>query len=191
MTDLSTADAKAALRSERRAARSARPADADASVRLSQQLGQYCLDNRIRVAAAYLPLPGEPDISDFLDWAREQSITLLMPQVADHDLRWVEFEAETKIGELKFAEAAGKQSDLKRAEVVFLPALAVDLSGNRLGKGKGFYDRALAQLAAAKSKAKQIAIVFDEELVLQLPAESHDQKVDAAITASKFVWFKR
>jgi 5-formyltetrahydrofolate cyclo-ligase len=160
-------------------------------VRLSQQLGQYCLDNRIRVAAAYLPLPGEPDISDFLDWAREQSITLLMPQVADHDLRWVEFEAETKIGELKFAEAAGKQSDLKRAEVVFLPALAVDLSGNRLGKGKGFYDRALAQLAAAKSKAKQIAIVFDEELVLQLPAESHDQKVDAAITASKFVWFKR
>jgi 5-formyltetrahydrofolate cyclo-ligase len=60
-----------------------------------------------------------------------------------------------------------------------------------LGKGKGFYDRALAQLAAAKSKAKQIAIVFDEELVLQLPAESHDQKVDAAITASKFVWFKR
>jgi 5-formyltetrahydrofolate cyclo-ligase len=191
MTDLSTADAKAVLRSARRAARSVRPTDANESVRLSQQLGQYCLDNRIRVAAAYLPLPGEPDISDFLDWAHDQSITLLMPQVAGQDLRWVEFDSATKLGELKFAEATGKQSDLKRAEVVFLPALAVDLSGNRLGKGKGFYDRALAQLAAAKSKAKQIAVIFDEELLLELPAESHDQKVDAAITASKFVWFKR
>lgn len=191
MTDLSTADAKATIRSERRAARSARLADADESVRLSQQLGQYCLDNRIRVAAAYLPLPGEPDISDFLDWAREQSITMLLPTVAGQDLRWVEFDSATKIGELKFAEAAGKQADLNRAEVVFLPALAIDLNGNRLGKGKGFYDRALTHLAAAKSKAKQIAVIFDEELLLKLPAESHDKKVDAAVTASKFVWFQR
>ena len=191
MTDLSAADAKAALRSELRAGRSARSADEAASVRLSQQLGQYCLDNRIKVAAAYLPLPGEPDISDFLDWARDQAITLLLPTVAGQDLRWVEFDSATKIGELGFAEAAGKHGDLKRAEVVFLPALAVDLVGNRLGKGKGFYDRALAQLAASKSRAKQIAVVFDEELLLQLPAESHDQKVDAAVTASKFVWFKR
>lgn len=191
MTDLSAADAKATLRSELRAGRSARPADEAASVRLSQQLGQYCLDNRIKIAAAYLPLPGEPDISDFLDWARDQAITLLLPTVAGQDLRWVEFDSATKIGELGFAEAAGKHGDLKRAEVVFLPALAVDLVGNRLGKGKGFYDRALAQLAASKSRAKQIAVVFDEELLLQLPAESHDQKVDAAVTASKFVWFKR
>lgn len=191
MTDLSTADAKAALRRDLRAARSVRPADADASVRLSQQLGQYCLDNRIKVAAAYLPLAGEPDISDFLDWARGQRITLLLPTVNGQDLRWVEFDSATKIGELKFAEAAGKQGDLKRAEVVFLPALAVDLAGNRLGKGKGFYDRTLAQLTTAKGKAKLVAVVFDEELLLQLPAESHDQKVDAAVTASKFVWFKR
>lgn len=191
MTDLSAADAKATLRSELRAGRSARPADEATSVRLSQQLGQYCLDNRIKIAAAYLPLPGEPDISDFLDWARDQAITLLLPTVAGQDLRWVEFDSATKIGELGFAEAAGKHGDLKRAEVVFLPALAVDLVGNRLGKGKGFYDRALAQLAASKSRAKQIAVVFDEELLLQLPAEGHDQKVDAAVTASKFVWFKR
>jgi len=191
MTDLSTADAKAALRSELRAARSARPANADESVRLSQQLGQYCLDNHIRVAAAYLPLPGEPDISDFLDWAREQSITLLLPVVAGQDLRWVEFDSSTKIGELGFAEAAGKQTDLKRAEAVFVPALAVDLAGNRLGKGKGFYDRALGKLAAANGRAKKIAVIFDEELKMQVPAESHDQRVDAAVTASKFVWFKR
>ena len=191
MTDLSTADAKAALRSELRAARTARPANADESVRLSQQLGQYCLDNHIRVAAAYSPLPGEPDISDFLDWAREQSITLLLPVVAGQDLRWVEFDSSTKIGELGLDEAAGKQTDLKRAEAVFVPALAVDLAGNRLGKGKGFYDRALSQLAAANGRAKKIAVIFDEELKMQVPAESHDQRVDAAVTASKFVWFKR
>ncbi len=191
MTELSTAEAKAALRSELRAARSARTADADSAARLSEQLGQYCLDNRIRVAAAYLPLPDEPDISEFLDWARGQSITLLLPTVSGQELRWVEFDSSTKIGELGFAEAAGKPGDIQRAEVVFLPALAVDLTGNRLGKGKGFYDRVLTQLAAARSRAKKIAVIFDEELKLQVPAESHDQKVDAAVTASKLVWFQR
>lgn len=190
MNHESTAEAKAALRSELRAARAARSAGVEESARLSQQLGQYCLDNQIKVVAAYLPMPGEPDISGFLEWARGQSIKLLMPTVSGNDLRWVEFGTETKISELGFTEAAGKPSDLSRAEVVFLPALAVDLNGNRLGKGKGFYDRAVAQLQSTKSRAKRIAVVFDEELLLQVPSENHDQKVDAAVTAGKFVWFR-
>jgi 5-formyltetrahydrofolate cyclo-ligase len=36
-----------------------------------------------------------------------------------------------------------------------------------------------------------VAVVFDEEIKLSLPSEAHDEKVDAAVTASKFVWFRR
>ncbi|MEY3129539.1 MAG: hypothetical protein RL405_859 [Actinomycetota bacterium] len=191
MTESSTAEAKAALRAEIRKARGSRVTSDEESERLSQQLGQYCLDNRVTVAAAYLPMPHEPNIRGFLDWAKSQQIRLLLPVVSGQDLRWVEYGNETRIGELRFVEAAGKPADLKAAEVIFLPALAVDLAGNRLGQGKGFYDRVLQQPETLHKKVMRIAVVFDEEIKVGLAAEPHDQKVDAAATASKLVWFNR
>jgi 5-formyltetrahydrofolate cyclo-ligase len=191
MTESSTAEAKATLRAEIRKARGSRVTSDEESERLSQQLGQYCLDNRVSVAAAYLPMPHEPNIRGFLDWAKTQQIRLLLPVVSGQDLRWVEFDTTTRIGELGFVEADGKPADLMAAEIIFLPALAVDLAGNRLGQGKGFYDRVLQQPETLHKKVKRIAVVFDEEIKVGLAAEPHDQKVDAVATASKLVWFNR
>jgi len=191
MTESSTAEAKAALRAEIRKTRGSRVTSDEESERLSQQLGQYCLDNRVSVAAAYLPMPHEPNIRGFLDWAKTQQISLLLPVVSGQDLLWVEYGNETRIGELGFVEAVGKPADLKAAEIIFLPALAVDLAGNRLGQGKGFYDRVLQRPETLHKKVKRIAVVFDEEIKVSLAAEPHDQKVDAVATASKLVWFNR
>ena len=188
MTDSEVTAQKAALRASLQAARLNRQTSADEAARLSEQLGQFCLDNHIRVAAAYLPIAAEPDITEFLNWALGHSIELLLPRVAGDSLNWVRFEGKTSTGELGFVEAAGTASKLDRADVIFLPALAVDLSKNRLGKGKGFYDRALANLSAGKHKTTLVAVVFDEEVLLSVPSEAHDQKVDAAITASKLIW---
>ena len=191
MTESAVAEAKASVRRELRASRLGRATEADESTRLSEQLGQFCLDNNISVVAAYLPLSQEPDIAAFLDWARAQGIKLLMPVVTGQNLLWVDYVSETRIGELGLEEANGKSAELSSAQVIFLPALAVDFSGNRLGQGKGYYDRALQTLGNSKRRAKLVAVVFDEELRLSLPSEPHDEKVDAAITASKVVWFSR
>ena len=188
MTESEVSTQKAALRASVKAARQNRQTSADETARLSEQLGQFCIDNRIRVAAAYLPLTTEPDITEFLNWALGHSIELLLPRVAGDSLNWVRFEGKTSPGQLGFVEAAGTASNLDRADVIFIPALAVDLAKNRLGKGKGFYDRALANLGMGKGRPKLVAVVFDEEVMLSLPSESHDQKVDAAITASKLIW---
>jgi len=58
---------------------------------------------------------------------------------------------------------------------VLVPALAVDAAGNRLGKGRGFYDRALLEL---ENRVPIIALVHDEEVFEEIPHESHDLKVD-------------
>ena len=116
MTESSVAEAKALVRAEVRAARSARETSAEESTRLSEQLGQYCLDHKVTVAAAYLPLPGEPNISEFLYWAKGNAIRLLMPVVTGQSLRWVEFDSETRVGELGFAEASGKPAAEKLEE---------------------------------------------------------------------------
>lgn len=182
----SVAEDKVALRQSLRLSRLSRSTGSEESARLSEQLGQFCLDNGIRTVAAYFPIKGEPDIRSFLEWALKNGISILLPVVSGENLTWVNFDGTTKFGAMGFEEGTGKPAKLDSAEVAFIPALAVDFAGNRIGKGKGFYDRALAA-----SKVRTIAVVFDEEILMQIPSEPHDMKVNAAISASKLIWFHR
>ncbi len=185
-----SAKLKTELRSTLRAARVAREHSNDYSTRLSQALGQLVIDLNVSTVAAYFPIEGEPDIREFLEWALKNGVNVMLPSVRSSDLHWVYFDGSTEFGELGFEEAAGKPAKLTDAALIYVPALAVDLKGNRLGKGKGYYDRALAQVfAGGKKRAKVVAVVFDAEVLLQVPTEAHDHPVDAAITASKLLWF--
>ncbi|MFM2321002.1 MAG: hypothetical protein RL612_149 [Actinomycetota bacterium] len=182
----SVAEQKVALRQILRQARIDRRPDTDEAARLSEQLGQFCLDNKLRTVAAYFPITGEPDIREFLDWALKNGIKILLPVVAGEQLKWVHFDGSTEFGAMGFEEGTGKAAKLESADAAFIPAMAVDFAGNRMGKGKGYYDRALAN-----SKLKTIAVVFDEEILMEIPSEGHDQKVNAAISPSKLIWFNR
>ena len=59
------------------------------------------------------------------------------------------------------------------ADVVVVPALAVARDGIRLGRGGGYYDRALQHV---RPDAVLVALVFDDEFVDELPTEPHDQR---------------
>ena len=65
------------------------------------------------------------------------------------------------------------------ATVVLVPALAVDRTGVRLGRGAGFYDRSLP---LADPAARLVAVVRDDEVVDKLPAEPHDVRMTHALT---------
>jgi 5-formyltetrahydrofolate cyclo-ligase len=68
---------------------------------------------------------------------------------------------------------------LATVRTIFVPALAVDRHGVRLGRGAGFYDRSLSFRDPA---ARMIAVVRDDELVDELPAEPHDVPMTNALT---------
>ncbi len=68
------------------------------------------------------------------------------------------------------------------AAVVFVPALAVDRAGVRLGRGAGFYDRTLPLAGPA---ARLVAVVRDDELVDEIPAEPHDVPMTHALTPGR------
>jgi 5-formyltetrahydrofolate cyclo-ligase len=61
-----------------------------------------------------------------------------------------------------------------RADIVLVPALAVDARGYRLGRGGGSYDRALARVGG---QVPTIALLYDDELLPVVPTEAHDQRV--------------
>jgi 5-formyltetrahydrofolate cyclo-ligase len=66
---------------------------------------------------------------------------------------------------------------LEGCDLLFLPAVAVDHAGHRLGRGAGYYDRALADV-----RAPLCALVFTHELLPEIPHEPHDVPVQMAVT---------
>lgn len=66
-----------------------------------------------------------------------------------------------------------------QADLVLVPALAVDRAGHRIGRGGGHYDRSLP---LARPGTPLVAVVRDEEIVDELPSESHDVPMTAALT---------
>jgi 5-formyltetrahydrofolate cyclo-ligase len=141
---------------------------------------------RPRVAAAYVPMrgePGGPALPAALAGARP-GLTLLLPVVLpDLDLDWV---AYTGDGSLRPAarglrEPTGPRlgpDAVRAADLVIVPALAVDRGGVRLGRGGGSYDRSLARVAGTTAV---VALLYPGELVERLPAGPHDRAVSAVV----------
>lgn len=72
-------------------------------------------------------------------------------------------------------------------KLIFLPAVAVDRTGTRLGRGAGWYDQALSHCAVdCIQRPRLVALVHDWEVLTAgtLPAEPHDQRVDQVLTSS-------
>jgi 5-formyltetrahydrofolate cyclo-ligase len=174
---------KRELRAELKSRRAGREYDPDLAGELCIQLAELCLSNGATKVACYLAFGDEPDTEIFIDWALENAIEVVLPiSNADGTLTWVRFEGETQKGIFGFQEPLGEIASLDEADLIFIPAMAVDKAGQRLGKGKGYYDKALAAIEAI---APVIAIVFDDEVLESVPIENHDHPVDAVVTPSK------
>jgi 5-formyltetrahydrofolate cyclo-ligase len=76
----------------------------------------------------------------------------------------------------------GRRAAPSQFDLVLVPGLAFDRAGNRLGMGKGHYDRFLVEVHAPK-----IALAYDFQLVEKLPVEAHDQRVNIIITEKNVI----
>ena len=143
---------------------------------------------------AYVPVGTEPGSIDILDMLLRRATRVLLPvarTTADDTpmpLRWGEYRpgglTRGPWGLLEPPEPWLAESALADAGLVLVPALAVDRRGVRLGRGRGFYDRSLPRWGA---HARLIAVVRDDELVDELPAEPHDVRVTHALTPRRGV----
>lgn len=68
-------------------------------------------------------------------------------------------------------------------DLIFMPGLGFDKQGNRLGRGKGYYDAYLKRCARQQQHAKPytMALAFKEQICLQVPVDEHDVKVDEVL----------
>ncbi|MCV7418498.1 5-formyltetrahydrofolate cyclo-ligase [Mycolicibacterium litorale] len=142
-----------------------------------------------RTVCAYVPVGSEPGSLVLLDELLALGARVLLP-VAQHDdadaplpLRWGEYRpghlVAARFGLREPAPPWLAPDAVAEAAVVLVPALAVDRTGVRLGRGAGFYDRSLG---SADPDALLIAVVRDDELVERLPSEPHDVRMTHALT---------
>ncbi|SDO39166.1 5-formyltetrahydrofolate cyclo-ligase [Klenkia soli] len=135
------------------------------------------------VVAGYVPTAEEPGHGELVAALGPRALLPVVPP-SGRVLAWARVTGELVQGRYGLLEPGGPRlpaEALGEAAVVVVPALAVGLDGTRLGRGAGYYDRALAHAAP---DAVLVGVVFDEELLDTVPAEPHDVRLHAVVTPS-------
>lgn len=133
----------------------------------------------------YNSLKDEVATKAFIEkWQHEKNFFL--PVVKDNNLCFVPYHnsLEYNISALGVNEPIGDEiKDFSKIDMIIVPGIAFDRKMNRLGRGKGFYDRFLPDL-----KAKRVGVCFDFQLVDLVPTEKNDIKMDMIISENDLIW---
>ena len=143
---------------------------------------------KARRILAYLALPGEADLDDFIRAALAEGKEVYVPVcLPDHQM-----EAGRLMDMERFIQGPYGLRDLPRGyaaaapetmDLVLVPALACDGRGARLGHGAGYYDRYLPRVAIAR----RFAVIWDFQVVPYIPTDAFDQNMCGFVTETRYV----
>jgi len=131
------------------------------------------------VVLLYHALPDEVNTELLIERAVFMGKTVLLPVVVgdDLELRVYEGDSSLSVGAFGIKEPTGPVfpvSEYDSINLAIVPGMAFDAYGNRLGRGKGYYDRLLPRLR----NAMKIGVCFPFQMVERVPSEVHDVKVE-------------
>lgn len=183
------ASSKAAVREQVRMALSAIPQAERAalSLQLCHLLRHELAWQRSTQILGFAPLTNEPDIMPLLEEAWTSGRRIALPSYDAHAsayvARAVMHRGEMQRGRFGVCEplAGCPVIPLNQLDFILVPGVAFDLVGRRLGRGKGFYDRLLAQVRGHKC-----GVAFDAQIVAEVPEELHDIRVDSILTPTRW-----
>lgn len=132
---------------------------------LSTQIGAGFLPLKAEIAPVYQVLLHAVPLTIAYPISKDGVMSFAIPNGMPHGEIWLK----------------GPYHEVK-PDWLFIPGVGFGLDGSRLGRGKGYYDRYLAD-----SKALRLGVCWSEQLNQELPVESHDCRMDFIIT-EKFCW---
>ena len=133
---------------------------------------------KARIVMIYSALPDEVQTSAFLEkWRHEKKI--ILPTVVGDDIIPVELADDTAfaVGDFNILEPQNEPYT-GSYDLIVVPGVAFDRNGNRIGRGRGYYDRFLCK----HLNVRRIGICFDFQLVDEVPTEPNDIKMDKIIS---------
>lgn len=140
------------------------------------------LFKKAKVVLLYYSMDDEVYTHDFVE-KHYKTKTILLPCVDGDDLilrQYLGIESMKAGEQFGILEPVGKEfNDLEKIDLMIIPGVAFDKEKNRLGRGRGFYDRLLKTVNATK-----IGVCFDFQVVEQVPTEDFDVKMDVVISTT-------
>jgi 5-formyltetrahydrofolate cyclo-ligase len=137
-----------------------------------------------RSVLAFAARADEPDLAPLLRRATQEGKTVALPRfipatgLYEAAVVW-DWERDLVGGEFGILEPSPSAAvvPLKQLDLVLVPGLAFDAKGARLGRGKGFYDRLLADVSGHRC-----GVLFEWQLVGEVPLEPHDRLMNSILT---------
>ena len=123
----------------------------------------------------FAPTRHEPDITPLMNAGKRVSLPRFNEQLGQYEA--CEVSGDLVAGRFGILEPGPNCARVTGLDLVVAPGVAFALDGSRLGRGKGFYDRLLAQLKAAK-----VGVCFDWQIVQAIPRDGHDVLMDHIVT---------
>ena len=157
------------------------------AIAIAQHLTATDEVRRAATVAAYVSIGQEPGTGPLLDLLTSAGKRVILPVLLpDNDLDWAAYDGPDSLvaAGRGLLEPHGRRlgpEAVATADVVLTPALAVDRTGMRLGRGGGSYDRALGHVPVGTFVC---ALLYDGELLDRVPHDDHDRPVTAVVTPS-------
>lgn len=182
---------KAALRRDVRALLKERSVEQRArdSARARSLFEQQAAWQSARSIFFYAPLPEELDIWPLLIDSLAAGKTVCLPRFDPATQRYVACEIRDVAKDIVSGQFGIREPvercvavPLNQLDLVLVPGVAFDPCGHRLGRGKGFYDRLLADASGV-----HCGVAFDEQIVAEIPLEPHDVSVHCILTPTRWI----
>lgn len=142
------------------------------------------------IIGLYMAIQREVPTSGIIVNALKDGKEVYLPKIeADNGISFNRLESleALKPGRFEIAEPMGSRrlvSDPNKAAVIFVPGVAFDLCGHRLGRGQGWYDRLLQDLSPA---AMVVGLAYEFQLVDEVPVDVWDRSVDRIVTEARVI----
>jgi 5-formyltetrahydrofolate cyclo-ligase len=135
----------------------------------------------------FAPLPGEPELWPLLEASLAAGKTVALPRFDAVEQSYVACRVQNLRSEIVTGHFGVREPHpgcveipLGRLDLVLVPGVAFDLNGNRLGRGKGFYDRLLPE-----TRKWKCGVAFDEQMVAEVPVGALDVPMDFILTPTR------
>jgi len=183
--------AKQVLRQEMRARLAALPAATRASdaAAICTRITAEKIWREAKSVMLFAPLPDEPDLWPLLALGLADKKQCALPSYVSTSgtyvaRRIVALERDLVTGKFGIREGAVHcpEIPLNQLDLVLVPGVAFDAHGRRLGRGKGFYDRLLADVRGTKC-----GVAYDEQLIAAVPVEPQDISLNCILTPTRWI----
>lgn len=133
----------------------------------------------------YWSLPDELPTHEAVNLWLEAGKNIYLPRVKGDDLEIVPYHGAESLddnNQFHIGEPVGDAVDASCLQLIIVPAVALDAHRNRLGRGKGYYDRLLSSCACPT-----IGVACDFQFVDEVPVETHDRQLDCVVTSDTVI----